>query len=59
MPIHKLVARSSAHRGYAVTNVGTVRRWSIVLVVLSDLVEVILVQLSDKASKVTVLEMFG
>jgi hypothetical protein len=40
------------------TNIGTVGRWSIVFIVLSDLVEVIFVQLSNEASKVAVLEMF-
>jgi hypothetical protein len=41
------------------TNIRAIWRWSIVFVVLSDLVEVILVQLSDEASKIAMLEVFG
>jgi hypothetical protein len=41
------------------TNIGAIWRWSIVFVILSDLVEVILVQLSDEASKIAMLEVFG
>lgn len=40
------------------TDVGTIWGGRVIFVVLSDLVEVILVQLSDEASKVAVLEMF-
>ena len=40
------------------TYIWTIRRWSIVFVVLSDLVEVIFIQLSNEAGKVAVLKMF-
>lgn len=40
------------------TNIGPIRRWSVVFIVLSDFVEVILVQLSNETSEITVLEMF-
>lgn len=40
------------------TDIGAIWRWAVVLVVLPDLVEVIFVQLPDKARKVAVLEVF-
>jgi hypothetical protein len=44
--------------GEAGTDIGTVWRGAIVLVVLADLVEVIFVQLADETGKVAVLEVF-
>jgi len=41
------------------TDIRSVRRRRIVFVVLSDLMEVILVQLTDETCKVAVLEVFG
>lgn len=45
-------------RGGTSTDVGTIWGGTVILVVLSDLVEIIFVQLSDKTRKVAVLEMF-
>ena len=40
------------------TDIGPIWRWTAILVVLSDLVEVIFIQLSDETRKVAVLEVF-
>ena len=45
--------------GLVGTYSGTIRRGSTLLVVVSDFMEVVLVQLAHKAGEVAVLEMFG
>lgn len=40
------------------TDIRSIWGWGVVLIVLSDFVEVILVQLSNETSEITVLEMF-
>ncbi len=40
------------------TDVGSIRRWSIVFVILPDLMKVILVKLAHKGRKIAMLKMF-
>ena len=56
--LHSLVHYTGAP-GLGWTDIGSVWRWGAVFVILSDLMEVILIQLSDEASKIAVLEMLG
>lgn len=57
MPNCPLVYDSNASLGGNGTNIGAIRRRGMVLIVLSDFVEVVLVQLPDKTRKVAMLEM--
>jgi hypothetical protein len=40
------------------TDIGAIRRWGIIFVILSNLVEVIFIQLSNEAGEIAMLEVF-
>ena len=58
MPARGSVSGRSSGGGAISTDIGAVWRWTVILVILPDLVEVIFVQLSDEGGKVAVFEVF-